>query len=87
MLTISKSDCGFSSSVGGRLFDVIMFDVDNKDSSLGMSCPPAAFVETTILQKVSNLLTPKGTESLIMSVHFSLLLQHIRIYFIKTIPD
>ncbi|XP_028258943.1 eEF1A lysine and N-terminal methyltransferase [Parambassis ranga] len=45
---------------GGRLFDVIMFDVDNKDSSVGMSCPPAAFVETTILQKVSNLLTPKG---------------------------
>ncbi|KAM8745653.1 eEF1A lysine and N-terminal methyltransferase [Acanthopagrus schlegelii] len=45
---------------GGRLFDAIMFDVDNKDSSLGMSCPPAAFVETQILQKVSSLLTPRG---------------------------
>ncbi|XP_030289322.1 eEF1A lysine and N-terminal methyltransferase isoform X2 [Sparus aurata] len=45
---------------GGRLFDAIMFDVDNKDSSLGMSCPPAAFVETPILQKVSSLLTPRG---------------------------
>ncbi|KAM4575345.1 eEF1A lysine and N-terminal methyltransferase-like [Fundulus diaphanus] len=45
---------------GGRLFDVIMFDVDNKDSSLGMSCPPAAFVETPVLQKVFNVLSPRG---------------------------
>ncbi|XP_061681831.1 eEF1A lysine and N-terminal methyltransferase [Syngnathoides biaculeatus] len=45
---------------GGCLFDAIMFDVDNKDSTVGMSCPPAAFVETSILQKVCRLLTPKG---------------------------
>ncbi|XP_030582494.1 eEF1A lysine and N-terminal methyltransferase [Archocentrus centrarchus] len=45
---------------GGHLFDAIMFDVDNKDRTLGMSCPPAAFVETPILQKVRNLLTPRG---------------------------
>ncbi|XP_034565871.1 eEF1A lysine and N-terminal methyltransferase [Notolabrus celidotus] len=45
---------------GARLFDVVMFDVDNKDSSLGMSCPPAAFVETSVLQKVCSLLTPRG---------------------------
>uniref|UniRef100_A0A3Q2YKM5 eEF1A lysine and N-terminal methyltransferase n=1 Tax=Hippocampus comes TaxID=109280 RepID=A0A3Q2YKM5_HIPCM len=45
---------------GGRLFDAIMFDVDNKDSTLGMSCPPAAFVESSILHKVSSLLTPRG---------------------------
>ncbi|XP_028301270.1 eEF1A lysine and N-terminal methyltransferase isoform X2 [Gouania willdenowi] len=44
----------------GSSFDVIMFDVDNKDTTLGMSCPPAAFVETPILQKVSSLLTPRG---------------------------
>lgn len=45
---------------GGHFFDVVMFDVDNKDSSLGMSCPPAAFVETSVLQKVSNILSPRG---------------------------
>ncbi|TKS74918.1 Methyltransferase-like protein 13 [Collichthys lucidus] len=45
---------------GGRLFDAIMFDVDNKDSAVGMSCPPAAFVESSILQKVSSLLTSRG---------------------------
>ncbi|KAG7514952.1 hypothetical protein JOB18_046239 [Solea senegalensis] len=45
---------------GAGLFDVIMFDVDNKDSTVGMSCPPAAFVEASILQKVSSLLTPRG---------------------------
>uniref|UniRef100_A0A3P9MVC8 eEF1A lysine and N-terminal methyltransferase n=1 Tax=Poecilia reticulata TaxID=8081 RepID=A0A3P9MVC8_POERE len=50
----------FLEKEGGHLFDVIMFDVDNKDSSVGMSCPPAAFVETGVLQKVFNLLTPRG---------------------------
>ncbi|XP_038572344.1 eEF1A lysine and N-terminal methyltransferase [Micropterus salmoides] len=45
---------------GVRLFDAIMFDVDNKDSTVGMSCPPAAFVETSVLQKVFSLLTPRG---------------------------
>lgn len=52
----------FVFSVGDRLIDVIMFDVDNKDSTVGMSCPPAAFVETSILQKVCSLLTPRGKE-------------------------
>ncbi|KAF7668517.1 hypothetical protein LDENG_00009010 [Lucifuga dentata] len=45
---------------GGRLFDAIIFDVDSKDTTVGMSCPPAAFVETSFLQKVSRLLTPRG---------------------------
>uniref|UniRef100_A0A8C6TBF5 eEF1A lysine and N-terminal methyltransferase n=1 Tax=Neogobius melanostomus TaxID=47308 RepID=A0A8C6TBF5_9GOBI len=44
----------------GRLFDAIMFDVDNKDNKVGMSCPPASFVEVSILQKVCSLLTPRG---------------------------
>lgn len=54
---------------GGHSFDVIMFDVDNKDSSLGMSGPPPAFVETLFLQKVSNLLSPRGTAYLTLIFH------------------
>lgn len=53
----------FLSNEGNQSFDVIIFDVDNKDSTVGMSGPPAAFVETTFLQKVCNLLTPRGTET------------------------
>lgn len=49
------------------MFDVIVFDVDNKDSSCGLSGPPAAFVETLILQKVCNLLTARGT--VFLSLH------------------
>ncbi|XP_038857888.1 eEF1A lysine and N-terminal methyltransferase isoform X1 [Salvelinus namaycush] len=45
---------------GGHQYDVIMFDVDSKDPSLGMSCPPPAFVETAFLDRVGNLLTPRG---------------------------
>ncbi|KAM6165623.1 eEF1A lysine and N-terminal methyltransferase isoform 3-T3 [Erethizon dorsatum] len=41
-------------------YDVIMFDVDSKDPTLGMSCPPPAFVEQLFLQKVKSILTDEG---------------------------
>ncbi|XP_030063229.1 eEF1A lysine and N-terminal methyltransferase isoform X2 [Microcaecilia unicolor] len=45
---------------GDARYDVIMFDVDSKDPSLGISCPPPAFVEKLFLQKVRNILMPEG---------------------------
>ncbi|XP_075943556.1 eEF1A lysine and N-terminal methyltransferase [Anarhichas minor] len=63
---------------GGRLFDVIMFDVDNKDSTVGMSCPPAAFVEPLILQKVCRLLTPRGVFILNLVCRDSVLRKSVR---------
>ncbi|XP_075421110.1 eEF1A lysine and N-terminal methyltransferase [Tenrec ecaudatus] len=41
-------------------YDVVMFDVDSKDPTLGMSCPPPAFVEPAFLQNVRSILTPGG---------------------------
>uniref|UniRef100_A0A452FII6 eEF1A lysine and N-terminal methyltransferase n=1 Tax=Capra hircus TaxID=9925 RepID=A0A452FII6_CAPHI len=41
-------------------YDVIMFDVDSKDPTLGMSCPPPAFVAQLFLQKVKSILTSEG---------------------------
>ncbi|KFO07878.1 Methyltransferase-like 13, partial [Balearica regulorum gibbericeps] len=41
-------------------YDAIMFDVDSKDLTVGMSCPPPAFVEKTFLQKVKTVLKPEG---------------------------
>ncbi|KAM5239016.1 eEF1A lysine and N-terminal methyltransferase isoform 1-T1 [Ctenodactylus gundi] len=41
-------------------YDVIMFDVDSKDPTLGMSCPPPAFVDQSFLQKVKSILTHEG---------------------------
>uniref|UniRef100_A0A8D0BXV5 eEF1A lysine and N-terminal methyltransferase n=1 Tax=Salvator merianae TaxID=96440 RepID=A0A8D0BXV5_SALMN len=41
-------------------YDAIMFDVDSKDSALGMSCPPPAFVDKSFLQKVKILLKMEG---------------------------
>ena len=40
--------------------DVVVIDVDAKDASLGMSCPPAAFLEPAYLQKVKRVLRPGG---------------------------
>ncbi|XP_078074203.1 eEF1A lysine and N-terminal methyltransferase isoform X2 [Mustelus asterias] len=45
---------------GNGSYDVIMFDVDSKDTTLGMSCPPPAFVDDVFLLKVRNLLAPQG---------------------------
>ncbi|XP_047377763.1 eEF1A lysine and N-terminal methyltransferase isoform X2 [Sciurus carolinensis] len=52
-----------SSLAGGEappLYDIIMFDVDSKDPTLGMSCPPPTFVDQPFLQKVRNILTHEG---------------------------
>ncbi|KAM3668140.1 eEF1A lysine and N-terminal methyltransferase [Ammospiza maritima maritima] len=41
-------------------YNAIMFDVDSKDLTVGMSCPPPAFVEEPFLQKVKTILKPEG---------------------------
>ncbi|XP_040421069.1 eEF1A lysine and N-terminal methyltransferase [Cygnus olor] len=41
-------------------YDAVMFDVDSKDLTVGMSCPPPAFVEKPFLQKVNTILKPEG---------------------------
>lgn len=44
---------------------VVILDVDSKDPSLGMSCPPAAFIETSFLSSVANILNPNGKYSML----------------------
>ncbi|XP_055375770.1 eEF1A lysine and N-terminal methyltransferase homolog [Condylostylus longicornis] len=41
-------------------YKIIIFDVDNKDLSLGMSCPPKEFVEKDVLNIVKKLIEPDG---------------------------
>lgn len=48
------------SANGERKFDAILFDVDNKDVSLGMSCPPKQFVEDSVLKMVAKCLSTDG---------------------------
>uniref|UniRef100_A0A8C5PHZ0 eEF1A lysine and N-terminal methyltransferase n=1 Tax=Leptobrachium leishanense TaxID=445787 RepID=A0A8C5PHZ0_9ANUR len=45
---------------GKTVYDVVMFDVDSKDTSVGMSCPPSAFVEKDFLQNVHKILKTEG---------------------------
>nr|XP_016941888.1 eEF1A lysine and N-terminal methyltransferase homolog [Drosophila suzukii] len=41
-------------------FDAVLFDVDSKDLSLGMSCPPQSFLANKILQHIKEIIGPKG---------------------------
>lgn len=34
--------------------------MDNKDSSIGLSCPPKPFVEQTVLENVSKVISDSG---------------------------
>ncbi|XP_015114910.1 eEF1A lysine and N-terminal methyltransferase homolog [Diachasma alloeum] len=45
---------------GGKKFDAILFDVDSKDSSVGMSCPPQQFLGNCVLNNVSKCLNEDG---------------------------
>ena len=44
----------------GSQYVAVLFDVDSKDPTVGMSCPPPDFVENRILNNVKDLLTNKG---------------------------
>ncbi|XP_012251378.2 eEF1A lysine and N-terminal methyltransferase homolog [Athalia rosae] len=44
----------------GKMFDAILFDVDSKDTTVGMSCPPKQFIEIPTLQAVSQCIGDTG---------------------------
>lgn len=44
----------------GKTFKTVLFDVDSKDSTIGMSCPPPAFVTTEMLQVVKKCIVANG---------------------------
>uniref|UniRef100_A0A1I8MCI7 eEF1A lysine and N-terminal methyltransferase homolog n=1 Tax=Musca domestica TaxID=7370 RepID=A0A1I8MCI7_MUSDO len=44
----------------GQTFDAILFDVDSKDLTLGMSCPPPAFMSNEVLTNLKTILSENG---------------------------
>jgi hypothetical protein len=53
----------------------LVIDVDSKDKTVGMSCPPVSFVETEYLQQISRLLGPDGVLAINVSVRDPAMLQ------------
>lgn len=45
---------------GKTKFNAILFDVDSKDSSVGISCPPKQFLEPETIQNVKSCLADSG---------------------------
>lgn len=41
-------------------FSAVLFDVDSKDTQIGMSCPPKHFLEPTVLDNIRKVLTKNG---------------------------
>jgi spermidine synthase len=41
-------------------YKAILFDVDSKDTTVGMSCPPKQFLEMSVLKAVATCLTENG---------------------------
>ncbi|KAI4464892.1 sam-dependent methyltransferase superfamily protein [Holotrichia oblita] len=41
-------------------WNAILFDVDSKDTTIGMSCPPKQFLEDEVLKNVTSILTNDG---------------------------
>lgn len=41
-------------------FDAVLFDVDSKDITLGMSCPPPNFLAPEVLESLKYIIGPKG---------------------------
>lgn len=58
----SPSSSSSSSSVEREVkkYHYLIIDVDSKDTTVGMSCPPEAFVEQAFLEEVKCLLMPEA---------------------------
>ncbi|KRT85302.1 methyltransferase [Oryctes borbonicus] len=41
-------------------WNAVLFDVDSKDTTIGMSCPPKQFLEDTVLRNVVSMLSNSG---------------------------
>ena len=54
----------------------IAIDVDSKDTTLGMSCPPPEFVDVSYLEKLSMLLCESGVLAVNVSARDNKLLEH-----------
>lgn len=44
----------------GKSYKAVLFDVDSKDTSLGMSCPPKMFLDKTVMENVKKCIGDKG---------------------------
>nr|SVE76276.1 EOG090X02SD [Daphnia longispina] len=49
-----------AASESSERYDCVMLDVDCKDRSLGISCPPPTFLEPNFIQSVKQCLNPHG---------------------------
>lgn len=47
-------------AVAGNQYEAVMFDMDSKDRTLGLSCPPKQFLEEHVLDNVKSILTKDG---------------------------
>lgn len=61
----TKADAALKEAFGwggtfGPPYSAIFVDVDNKDTSVGMSCPPAAFLESAFLKDLKTILHGGG---------------------------
>lgn len=47
-------------AAGEKKYKAILFDIDNKDTTIGMSCPPKQFLEMSTLKAVASCVTNNG---------------------------
>lgn len=52
-------------SLPGQSFKSILFDVDSKDSTVGMSCPPVQFLEQEVLDTVKSCIRDNGNNEIL----------------------
>lgn len=60
MKTVICDGLHFLRDTAENSYDAILFDVDNKDTKIGMSCPPKEFLEVNVLSNVKMALKDDG---------------------------
>lgn len=59
-LAIAGENSGAAPCIPPYSLSFVVIDVDSKDTSVGMSCPPMAFLDASYLERVKQVLLPTG---------------------------
>lgn len=49
-----------NAATAGKKYHAILFDVDSKDATVGMSCPPSQFLDKSVIDNVKTCLGTTG---------------------------
>lgn len=66
--------------ISGNKYEAVLFDMDSKDRTMGLSCPPKQFLDDNVLEDVKSILSENGkyTLNIFLIININLFIANLR---------